>query len=325
MMPTPLKPAFHFASAIALLAAITSCVAIRKTNAPAPGAAGSESAATSGPACFPVEHLTPARQVLARTLLLRAMDSEALYTIAAPIKPTSSGFADLRLRVKPTVDPIMRDSLAEYHAILPAMSCGNVAAFLSVYGTTYSEGSDTAVRVRYVSLTLVNKSALQQTVQKHSGFFSTLAILPTSDVSSILGAVEYADRSPRWRGYGYLFGYPDPAVDFFVRAGEKGDSIDAITRVAGGTRSHVEPRDFRFVETFHKSADCTGCAATRPSFVYAVAKGSAATAEDASLLAAAAPVYAEYVRRRGRYITASSNGIDALLREWASSGWQVSR
>jgi hypothetical protein len=33
-------------------------------------------------------------------------------------------------------------------------------------------------------------------------------------------AIEYSQSGPRWRGYGYLFGFPLYAVDFFVNAGE---------------------------------------------------------------------------------------------------------
>jgi len=273
--------------------------------------------------CFAVDGLTPARQHLAATLLLRAMDSEALYTIAAPIKPTSSGFADLRLRVRPTVDQAMVDSLAEYNAVLPALACGHIVAELSVYGAALPDGRDTTVRMRYVSLTMVNRQALRETIRSHANFFSTLAIVPASNPLSVLGAVEYAERSPRWRGYGYLFGYPDDAVNFFVRSGEKGDSIDAMTRAAGRTGSYVEPRDFRFIETFHKTPECQNCAPTRPTFVYAVSKGAALSAGDQALLAATAPVYAEYARRRARFVLEGKNGIIELLRAWNAENWRV--
>jgi len=278
---------------------------------------------TSAAGCFVTEGLTAARQQLAANLLLRAMDSEALYTIAAPIKPTSSGFADLRLRVRPTVDKVMVDSLAEYNAVLPALSCGNIVAELSVYGAVLQGGRDTTVRLRYVSLTMVNRETLRQTIRLHADFFSTLAIVPASNPLSVLGAVEYADRSPRWRGYGYLFGYPDDAVDFFVRSGEKGDSIDAVTRAAGRTGSYVEPRDFRLIETFHKTPECQNCAPTRPSFVYAVSKGAALSSGDRELLARTAPVYAEYAKRRAEFVGERKEGIVALLRAWNAENWHV--
>lgn len=272
--------------------------------------------------CFNINGLTNAQQHLARTLLLRAMDSEALYTIAGPIKSTSSGFADLRLRVRPTVDTRVVDSLAAYTTVLPALSCGNIGAELSVYGAALPEGPDTSVRVRYVSLTMVNRDALRRTIQQHAAFFSTLAIVPVSHPLSVLGAVEHAERSARWRGYGYLFGYPDVAVDFFVRSGEKGDSIDALARAAGRTGTYIEPRDFRFIETFHKTAECQTCAPTRPTFIYAVAKGAALSAGDKALRASTAPIYAAYAKRRARFVTAERNGIVELLREWNAENWR---
>jgi hypothetical protein len=122
-------------------------------------------------------------------------------------------------------------------------------------------------------------------------------------------AVENAPRSPRWRGYGYLFGYPDDAVDFFVRAGEEGDASGKLV-----------PRDFRRIETWFKYPANTGEAPTLSSFVFAVPEGAPESPQEKALRAAAAPVYARYSRERADGIQRDSSGAVALFRRWVGEG-----
>jgi hypothetical protein len=55
------------------------------------------------------------------------------------------------------------------------------------------------------------------------------------------------------------------------------------------------------------------------SFVYAVPKGAGESEGDRALRSAAAPIYAEYVRRRAIGIQADSSGAVALWRAWLSA------
>jgi hypothetical protein len=87
-------------------------------------AAGSSAARTrqqsDAPACFPFESLPPSLKSRAETLLLKALDSEALYTIAADIKPMSSGIIGLQVDVA-RPDTAEADAL---RTILSAWTCG---------------------------------------------------------------------------------------------------------------------------------------------------------------------------------------------------------
>lgn len=94
-------------------------------------------------------------------------------------------------------------------------------------------------------------------------------------------------RPIRWRGYGYLFGFPDEAVGFFVQAGIEGDATQKVV-----------PRDF----------------------VYAVPKGAPESATDRTLREAAAPIYRKYADRRPRFITPDQTGAVALWRAWLAGG-----
>src|SRR5690606_37228258 len=84
-------------------------------------------------------------------------------------------------------------------------------------------------------------------------FFGHYGFVPGADPAVVLNTIEYEDTYKRWRGYGYLFGYPPYAVDFFVEAGHRADT----------SGSFVE-RDF-FALPVHIRED--------GHFVYAIPKG----------------------------------------------------
>jgi hypothetical protein len=112
----------------------------------------------------------------------------------------------------------------------------------------------------------------------------------------VVMTVEYASPAPRLRGYGYLFGYPDYAVDFFVQASE--------------TQGALVPRDFFSLPTVRGER----------RFVYAVPKGHEPNDADRALKAAAEAIYADYAARRARHITGdSASGVLALVREWLAA------
>jgi hypothetical protein len=155
---------------------------------------------------------------------------------------------------------------------------------------------------------LYHRGRVADAVRTHAAFFATLAITPSADVREVLAAVEHAPRAERWRGYGLLFGYPDEAVDFFVRAGVEGDSTRTIV-----------PRDFRRIETHRKYAAARDEPPTLSSFVYAVPRGAPESIADRALREAAAPIYARYARERARMVVGDSTGALTLWREWLSA------
>lgn len=121
-------------------------------------------------------------------------------------------------------------------------------------------------------------------------------------------AVEYDPTPARLRGYGYLFGYPEYAVDFFVQA-----SITQTEREknhAPGVETLV-PRDFVSLPTTRGER----------RFVYAVPKGHLANDADRLLRTAAETMFADYSARRARHIRGESpSGVLALVREWFDDG-----
>jgi len=256
--------------------------------------------------CFPIESLSDPDRRLADRVLLEFSEREGLYTLAGGLKPISSDVRDMSVRIAPSLDTSALGRLEQLRRISGALTCGELGVFVQVFTAT-STARDSSMQ-RNTTLVLYHRTAVRRLVEKQSDFFATLGITPSADVRDIVAAVENAPRADRWRGYGYLFGYPDDAVDFFVRAGIQADS----------TRTFVL-RDFRRVETFHKVAETQGGPAVTSSFVYAVPKGAAVSEGDVALRNRAAPIYARFVAERAKFIASDSSGAVRLWRRWIES------
>ncbi len=246
--------------------------------------------------CFPFERLPESLRPRAEEMLLRALDGEALYTIAGGLKPMSSGFVSSSIKVD-------APDLAEAEAtrqILAAWTCGGeIAAGLHHFAAVY-QGS------RSLEAVVFHRSALKNMLTRHAAFFTPYGLSPSSDPMEVVMTVEYAATTPRLRGYGYLFGYPDYAVDFFAQASETQRLEEEKT--GKGT---LVPRDFVSLQT----------ARGERRFVYAVPKGHEPNDADRALKTAADAIYEDYSARRKRHIAGeSASGVLALVREWFDDG-----
>lgn len=242
-------------------------------------------------ACFPIETLPAAERPAAAALFLSLLDGEALYTVAG-IKPMSSGFAPLR---QPEFTP-NRQLLEQYRRWLQVFRCGDeLTATLSHFRATFPNPRTGEPERSYEGV-LLHGPLVRQTLQRHSEFFATLGLTASSHPLEVLQTIEYNDRFPRWRGYGYLFGYPDHAVNFFVEAGIQ------------------QQLDGRFVERDFIGAP-THSRAER-GVVYAVPKGHSRNAADERFLERLAAVFADYRARREKFIGEGKPGVIALLRDW---------
>lgn len=242
--------------------------------------------------CFPFERLPPALRARADALLLQALDGEALYTIAGGLKPMSSGFVSASIKVDA---PDLGDAEA-VRQILAAWTCGGeIAAGLHHFAAVY-QGS------RAMEAVVFHRPALRTLLTRHAPFFTPFGLSPSSDPMEVVMTVEYAPPATRLRGYGYLFGYPEHAVEFFVAASETQRLEEE--RTGKGT---LVPRDFVSLPT----------ARGERRFVYAVPKGHAPNEADAALKAATEALYADYMTRRTRHIREGApDGVRALVREW---------
>lgn len=255
------------------------------------------SATTERAECFQFESLPTEKRLRAEALLIKALDSEALYTIVGGIKPMSSGFVKFNFHIR---EPRQDEGYKQHAATLASISeTREMLSFWRCGGEVFAEVQHFS-RVfegkRFAEGVVFNSAALRRMLIERSSFFSRWGITPESHPLTVLYAVENADATPRFAGYGYLFGYPEYAIRFFVEAANQEEF----------TGRFIE-RDFYSIATF---ADKTN------RFVYAVPMGHKERKEDTELKRRAQKILAEYKSRRARFIGEGKPGAAELLRDW---------
>lgn len=247
--------------------------------------------------CFPFEKLSPEKRKSAEELLLKTLDSEALYTIIGDLKPMSSGFAGFQTEIRLPRDEKKaeerRNTLAKIsdtREILSHFKCGeNIFADIHHFAKSF-EGK------RFSDAVIFNRSNLRAMLKNKSTFFERWAITENSHPLQILYAVDYDETGARFGGYGYLFGYPDYAIRFFVQAADEEDFSGKFVE-----------RDFFSNPTF---------SSPKNGFVYAVPKGQTETEVDKALKTKAMKIFEDYKIRREKYIGEGKKGVTEMIRDW---------
>lgn len=187
-------------------------------------------------------------QRLADSLLLRMLDGQGLYTIAGHLKPLSADNSPWypllkdSLPAATTPGPRVRaalDSIAQMERALAQLNQGELVWFVHPYRMT-TNGT------RSFSISVVNRRLLAAELQRHAGFWSRYGFTAESDPRVVVTFVEQMPKYDRWRAYGYLFGYPDHAVDFFVHAGRSQDSTGQFVKRAFRQLPTYQGRDGLF-------------------------------------------------------------------------------
>ncbi len=234
------------------------------------------SARPSAEVCIPTSGWSSEEIAFLDSVLTVALDNEALYTIAEGIKPMSTVAAS-RIRVDTIglagLDPPKKLEL--WHKAASGLRCGPLTAALIPFKNVY-DGH------RYIELVVFHRDRFRAMVNEHADFWSWKGVAPVSEPALVATMVEYSPPHERFRGYGYLFGYPKHAVDFFVTAAEESDE----------TGRFVE-RDFFQIPAWSGE---TG------RFVYAVPKGYVPTQEDSALYRRSVVVLEAYRRTRVSYV-----------------------
>ncbi|MCS4226480.1 hypothetical protein [Sphingobacterium sp. BIGb0165] len=226
------------------------------------------------------------------SILQVGLDGEALYTILGTIKPMSSvvafnfpvGNSDSTRKLD---EHILRsnqqfrdlDTISQIQQAINSIDIPGLKFVMVPYKTAYAKS-------RILQVTVVRISALDSVLNSKKSFFGQYGFVPGTDPAVLLTVNEYEKRYERLRGYGYLFGYPDYAVDFFVRAFQQSDS----------TGNHVERKFFQIPTYGH----ATG------SFVYAYPKDHVTSALDSTIYKRAQQVLKNYKSIRGAYLNRDS-------------------
>lgn len=240
----------------------------------------------AGPAASAVP-LSAADERLADSLLTVALDNEALYTLLGDLKPMSS-VATLYLPLaRPDSVPATRHrafdagqrqaalaKLARYQRAVNALRFGDVRFVLLPF-----RQADKGRRV--VQINVCRDSGIRNLVAQNQEFFGQWGFAPDVAPEVLLTAIEYEERPLRYRAYGYLFGYPRHAVDFFVAAGEQPKPDGPVV-----------PRRFFQIPVF---------SGKEGRFVYALPKEPPPVPADSALYRRALPVLERYRQLRPRY------------------------
>ena len=267
------------------------------------GVRSSEVSDPPSSACFPVESLDSTDRALADTLVRKALNHEALYTVAGGLKPVSTVIHERLPLARPdsvphgTYDVVTtgaeRTALnrsGQLNRVAEALTCGALSAVVVPFESTRE-------RERALQVLFVHEQRLKASLSEHAAFWGQWGFTPDADPGVVVTTIEHAARNDRHRGYGFLFGYPKHAVSFFVEA----------DREAQANGDFVE-RDFFHIPT-HK--------AETNRFTYAIPDGYAPTRVDSSLYHSATSILQEYRSRRPNHLSADSTlqGIE-LLRDW---------
>jgi hypothetical protein len=281
-------------AAIIIIATLPAACSAARTQVSAP--------APTGAHCFATDRLEAADRALADSLLAHALDNEALFTLAGPLKPISSVHA-LRLRVaRPahvppgTRDVVHADSpelarMERYQRVANVLHCGSVRMVVVPYRAAHDS-------LRTVQISAVDAVLLDSVIHRDRVFWGQWGIVPGSDPAVVVAVTESGEAYDRFRGYGYLFGYPEHAVSFFVEAAREGAA-------RGG---QLIERDFLHIPVHSRQ---TG------RFVYAVPRGHTPGPDDEEIRHRAAAILAEYEMRRSRYVNPDGTlRASDLLRDW---------
>lgn len=293
------RSSFHSIVIIALTLLVSNCVsvAVNKNTPP--------SSLSTLP--FPgYEQLTEREQVLADSIIGHALDHEALYSLMGDLKPISSiGFAlsyplgkdslqfdgeHFVVNAQDDSTQLTLDEIESWNRILEALSFDNYRFLLVPFKRVW-DGD------RNMQILVCRTDLLDKLLETHSPFFSQWGFVPGSDPAVVLTTTEFEERNDRYRAYGYLFGYPKHAVDFFVDASIQQQETGEFVK-----------RSFFNIPVFAKE---------RGYFTYAVPEDYEPAAVDSLILQEAALVLEEYQSIRPTYVDKEEK-LEAvrLFREW---------
>ncbi len=239
---------------------------------------------------------------LADSILAYALDHESVYTLLDTIKPVSS-VKFLRYKIAADSNTIsgeshivrdisLLDELKKYQKVCDVLSIGDWQFVLMPFAMT-TNGD------RNIEIYVVRKSKFRSMLEHKKHFFGQWGFTPDADPATVLPVIEYEKKYDRFRGYGYLFGYPDYAVDFFVEAAIHSDKDTSIK---------IVPRDFFAIPVF---------AGPKGYFTYAIPKGHRPTTSDSLTYYKAIKLLELYKTERSKYVnTTGEYNATALWMKW---------
>lgn len=224
---------------------------------------------------------------LQRQLVFRALDRGPVFTLLGDLKPMSSDIWQIRLD-SPDLDLEMVDRVRRQMSVFnDERTYGDVITITHTLKT---------VEKRELQAVVFDRIALAKTLKRHATFFGKYGITESSHPLHVAVTVEHMSTIDRERGYGYLFGYPDHAVDFFCDARKKWKDSGEFVK-----------RDFVSIQTYGPNGTA-----------WAVPKGQQEHAENKQFVRRAEEINEVY--RRLRNLCGDDHAkLLGLVREWKAS------
>jgi hypothetical protein len=237
---------------------------------------------------------------LADSILSYALDHEALFTLVDTLKPMSS--------VKFLQFPIAKDSSnqdGDIHVAKKDSIIYKIESYQKVCNALSQKDwlfamvpfQRTEKNFRNIEIYVIRKSVFAKKIQQYQSFFGQWGFTPSTNPSVVLSVIEYESKWDRNRAYGYLFGYPSYAVDFFVEANKIQFADSAKKLVA---------RNFFAIPVF---------AGNQGYFTYAMPKSYHPSNVDSSIYFHANLTLSKYKIIRNQYLTKEGLKAYALWRK----------
>lgn len=242
----------------------------------------------------------------ADSLLAKALDHEALYSLMSDLKPVSSiGFAlsyplgkdssdtdGQRKIVDISIDSVKMviDELESWNRVLDALSFDHYQFLLVPFKQVWNGN-------RNLQVLLCRTDLIDSLLVAQAPFFAQWGFVPDTDPAVLLTAIEFEEKHDRYRAYGYLFGYPQHAVNFFVDA--------SLEQQASG---EFVKRNFFHIPVYAKESG---------HFTYALSEGLQPLPQDSVKYYQAVDILEEYRQIRTRFVN-SKGHLQAveLYRNW---------
>jgi hypothetical protein len=178
--------------------------------------------------------LSPEEKGIADTLIMKALDNEGLYTVLGQLKSMSS-VSNLQLSVAQKdssvkgarqvsdVNSADIQKLKKYQRVVNALNFGDLKFILSPFKIN-SKGQ------RNIQINLYRKSLIDSLVNANQSFYGQFGFVGDTQAEILINTTEYESSYDRFRSYGYLFGYPEHAVSFFVEAAISNDKTGVFVK-----------------------------------------------------------------------------------------------
>ena len=192
-----------------------------------------------------------ADSIMADSLLSLAFQNEALYSIHGQLKPIST-VAQFSMQLD-SLTGLPLDSTDFYRF----MQLQRLANWLSndQFDFVITPFTRLFNHERTMQMLVVNQPKLAEELKERKDFWFFWGLVPESTAAVVITVVENAEKYKRFEGYGYLFGYPQYAVDFFVEAARSQDETGEFVSRSFFQMPVYSGEDSRFVYAIPKNSE----------------------------------------------------------------------